>query len=254
MTVQKRAAILLLSVALLLGMVACGQGNAADVPSTPSMLSVPGTLQSELLSTEHSDLPFADVPSDAEYAQAVAWCREQGLMGGVGGNRFDPNGTLTRAMVVTVLYRAEQTPQVEWKDTFSDVPAGQWYSDAITWASANGIVGGYGNGLFGTNDPITREQLDVGVLYSRSRWQCVIALYRSLLIAMVGGRLVWAAVRVIMTGVTSVPFTWEIFLADAFLSAIPGIILQLVFIPALMVALNRTGLVRFHRETVSTAG
>lgn len=91
----------------------------------------------------------------------------------------------------------------------------------------------------------------VGVLYNRSHWQCVIALYRSLLIAMVGGRLVWAAVRVVMTGVTSVPFTWEIFLADAFLSAIPGIILQLVFIPALMVALDRSGLVHFRRENVS---
>lgn len=93
----------------------------------------------------------------------------------------------------------------------------------------------------------------VGVAYSRSRWQCVIALYRSLLIAMVGGRLVWAAVRVVMTGVTSVPFTWEIFLADAFLTAIPGIIPQLVFIPVLMVILDRTYLVRFRKERASTA-
>ena len=93
----------------------------------------------------------------------------------------------------------------------------------------------------------------VGILYSRSRWQCVIALYRSLLIAMVGGRLVWAAVRVVMTGVTSVPFTWKIFLADAFLSAIPGIILQLVLIPILMVALHRTGLVRFRKERSTAA-
>lgn len=88
----------------------------------------------------------------------------------------------------------------------------------------------------------------VGVLYSRSRWQCVIALYRALLTAMVGGRLVWAAARAVMTGVASVPFTWEIFLADAFLNAIPGVILQLILIPALMVALHRTGLVPFHRE------
>lgn len=85
-----------------------------------------------------------------------------------------------------------------------------------------------------------------GLLYSRSRWQCVFALYRSLLIAMVGGRLVWAAARVVMLGAANVPFTWEIFIADAFLSAIPGIILQLVFIPALMVALDRTGIVRFR--------
>ncbi len=86
-----------------------------------------------------------------------------------------------------------------------------------------------------------------GFLYNRSRWQCVISLYRSLIAAMLGGRLIWAAIRVIMTGVAHVPFTWEMFLAGAFLNAIPGIILQLIFIPALMVALDRTGLVRFYQ-------
>lgn len=75
----------------------------------------------------------------------------------------------------------------------------------------------------------------------------MISLYRSLIAAMLGGRLIWAAIRVIMTGVAHVPFTWEMFLAGAFLNAIPGIILQLIFIPALMVALDRTGLVRFYQ-------
>ena len=87
-----------------------------------------------------------------------------------------------------------------------------------------------------------------GFLYNRSRWQCVVALYRALLAAMVGGRIVWAAVRVVMTGVASVPFTWQIFLTEALVNAIPGIILQLIFIPALMVALDRTGMVHFRRE------
>ena len=87
-----------------------------------------------------------------------------------------------------------------------------------------------------------------GFLYSRSRWQCVIALYRCLIAAMVGGRLVWAAARVVMTGVVGEPFTWQIFLAGALLNAIPGIILQLIFIPAVMVALDRTGMVRFRRR------
>ena len=64
-----------------------------------------------------------------------------------------------------------------------------------------------------------------GFLYNRSRWQCVVALYRALLAAMVGGRIVWAAVRVVMTGVASVPFTWQIFLTEALVNAIPGIIL-----------------------------
>ena len=81
---------------------------------------------------------------------------------------------------------------------------------------------------------------------------CVVALYRALLAAMVGGRIVWAAVRVVMTGVASVPFTWQIFLTEALVNAIPGIILQLVFIPVLMVALDRTGMVRFRREQAGT--
>ena len=87
-----------------------------------------------------------------------------------------------------------------------------------------------------------------GFLYSRSRWQCIFALYRCLIAAMVGGRLVWAAARVVMTGVVGEPFTWQIFLTGALLNAVPGIILQLIFIPAVMVALDRTGMVRFRRR------
>ena len=87
----------------------------------------------------------------------------------------------------------------------------------------------------------------VGYLYSHARWQCVVSLYRCLIAAMIAGRLVWAAVRVVMTGVAGVPFTWELFLSGALLTAIPGIILQLIVIPAVMVALNRTGLVRFRK-------
>ena len=95
----------------------------------------------------------------------------------------------------------------------------------------------------------------VGFLYERSRWQCVVALYRCLIAAMLGGRVVWAVARVILSGVSGQAFTWQMFLSGAFLTAIPGIILQLVFIPAGMVALDRTGLVRFRRggETVPAA-
>ncbi len=86
-----------------------------------------------------------------------------------------------------------------------------------------------------------------GFLYARSRWQCVAALYRCLLLAMIGGRIVWAAARVVLSGVSGQAFTWQMFLSGAFLTAIPGILLQLVFIPVVMVALDRTGLVRFRR-------
>lgn len=87
-----------------------------------------------------------------------------------------------------------------------------------------------------------------GWLYSRSRWQCVAALYRCLIAAMLGGRVVWAAVRVILSGVSGQAFTWQMFLSGAFLTAIPGIVLQLVFVPAVMVALDRAGMVRFRRR------
>ena len=92
-----------------------------------------------------------------------------------------------------------------------------------------------------------------GFLYARSRWQCVVALVRCLILAMIGGRVVWAAARVILSGVSGQAFTWQMFLSGAFLTAIPGIILQLVFIPAVMAALDRTGLVRFRRSGETSA-
>ena len=88
-----------------------------------------------------------------------------------------------------------------------------------------------------------------GFLYNHSRWQCIVSLYRSLIIAMLGGRIVWGAVRIVMTGVAGEAFTWQMFLAGAFLNAIPGILLQLLFIPSLMLALDRTGVVRFRRDS-----
>lgn len=91
----------------------------------------------------------------------------------------------------------------------------------------------------------------IGWLYSHSRWQCVIALYRCMIMAMLAGRLVWGVVRIVLLGINGNGFTWQMFIAGAFLNAIPGIILQLILIPAIMVALNRTGLVRFGRKTAS---
>lgn len=87
-----------------------------------------------------------------------------------------------------------------------------------------------------------------GFLYSRSRWQCIVALYRSLIAAMIGGRIVWAFVRILMFGMLGNAFTWQMFVAQAFINAVPGIILQLVLIPILMVALDRTGLVHFKKR------
>ena len=86
-----------------------------------------------------------------------------------------------------------------------------------------------------------------GFLYNRSRWQCVIALYRCLLAAMIAGRIVWGTARMIFMGIAGNFFTWNAFLAGAFINAVPGIVVQLILIPAVMVALHRTGLVRFRQ-------
>lgn len=89
-----------------------------------------------------------------------------------------------------------------------------------------------------------------GYLYDRSRWQCVKALYRCLFLAMIGGRVVWGLVQMILLGVSGTAFTFQMFMAGALLNAIPGIVLQLVLIPSVMVALNKAGVKRFVRETV----
>ena len=86
-----------------------------------------------------------------------------------------------------------------------------------------------------------------GFLYSRARWQCTRMLYRSLIIAMLAGRAVWAAAMMVLMGLSGGGFTWRMFLSGAFLNAIPGILLQLILIPMIMVALDRAKLVPFRR-------
>lgn len=88
----------------------------------------------------------------------------------------------------------------------------------------------------------------IGFLYNRSRWQCVISLYRSMIAAMVAGRAVWGVVQIILLGLSGSGFTWQMFMAGAFLNAVPGIILQLILIPVIMLELNRTGLVKFKKQ------
>ena len=91
-----------------------------------------------------------------------------------------------------------------------------------------------------------------GFLYGHSRWQCIVSLYRSLIIAMLGGRIIWGIVQILLVGAAGEAFTWQMFMAGALFNAIPGIILQLILIPALMLALDRTGVVRFQKEAHKT--
>ena len=104
------------------------------------------------------ELPFTDVPEGAWYADAAAYVYEHGLMAGTSATTFAPDATTSRSMIATILWRMAGSPVVNYAMDYTDVAQGQWYSEAIRWAASEGIVGGYGNGLFGTNDPITREQ------------------------------------------------------------------------------------------------
>lgn len=104
---------------------------------------------------------FTDIPGNAAYAGAVTWCVDNGLMNGVGGNRFDPSGTLDRRTLATVLYRHAGKPAVSAENRFSDVQDGQWYTDAMIWANQQGLITGYGGGRAGAADPVTRVQMDV---------------------------------------------------------------------------------------------
>ena len=101
---------------------------------------------------------FNDVRQSDWYYAAVNYAVSKGLMNGVGNNNFAPNDPMTRAMLVTVLWRYEGSPQ-EGKNGFTDVPDGQWYTQAVAWAAEKGIVGGVGNGKFSPDGNITREQM-----------------------------------------------------------------------------------------------
>ena len=103
---------------------------------------------------------FSDVKAGSWYHEAVDYALKAGLMNGMGDGKFDPDGSLTRAMLVTILYRAEGSPNVSGKaNPFTDVKSGQWYTDAVIWAAHEGIVNGMTETTFAPNLKITREQI-----------------------------------------------------------------------------------------------
>lgn len=106
-----------------------------------------------------NDTGFSDVAADAWYADSVAYVRDNGLMGGTGDNTFSPNASTSRAMLAMVLYRLAGSPSVTGNDSYTDTVDGAWYAEAVLWASQQGVIGGYGDGLLGTDDPVTREQI-----------------------------------------------------------------------------------------------
>lgn len=111
--------------------------------------------------TPDIDTLFFDVVKNDWFFGAVEYCVNNGLLNGTDSGIFEPNSTLSRAMVATVLYRLAGSPAVEAKANFTDVKAGDWYADAVAWAQANAIVNGYEDNTFKPNASISRQEMAV---------------------------------------------------------------------------------------------
>lgn len=157
--------------------------------------------------------PFSDVSEAAWYVTAVKYVHANGLMHGVSASAFGPTLTLTRGMMVTILYRMENEPNVSWvNNPFSDVKTTDYYYDAVRWATYNNIVNGVGDGKFAPNSPLTREQL-AQILYNYTRYYKGLNVNKSISLdhfddanqASSWGRraLQWACAEKLLTGVNS---------------------------------------------------
>jgi uncharacterized repeat protein (TIGR02543 family) len=113
---------------------------------------------------------FTDVSPTDWFYEAVKYVNEKGLMVGVGEDEFAPAAEITRGMLITIIYRLENPDTNTPPLNFTDVPSGEWFSDAVAWGAANGIINGYGDGQFGPKDVITREQF-AAILYRYTQWK-----------------------------------------------------------------------------------
>ena len=138
----------------------------ADGTYTFTMPNGQVTVKATFVETEEPApaMPFTDVKEGDWFYEEVLYAYENGLMNGVGDNRFAPNSATTRAQLVTILYRMEGQPAVSGDLPFTDVEAGTWYTNAVVWAAQNGIVNGVGDDTFAPGNDLTREQL-VTILY-----------------------------------------------------------------------------------------
>ena len=114
--------------------------------------------------------PYTDAKTTDWYHDGVHFCLENGLMVGYGDNIFKPNAHTTRSMLIVMLWRLNGSPVVNYALDFADVKEGTWYTEAVRWAKSEGVAGGYGNGKFGPNDTLTREQM-VTMLYRYAQYK-----------------------------------------------------------------------------------
>ena len=134
-------------------------GSIEPDPEEPEEPIVPSGETSEPRKQTKRLEDFTDLDAGAWYSEGVRYVLEKGIMDGVGKTIFAPNDETTRAMVVTVLWRMAGEPKSNAKMTFTDVPEGQWYTEAVRWASSKDIVTGFSDVCFAPNKPVSREQL-----------------------------------------------------------------------------------------------
>ncbi|MDR1159308.1 MAG: S-layer homology domain-containing protein [Syntrophomonadaceae bacterium] len=114
--------------------------------------------------------PFDDIAKEDWFYKAVRFNYANDLIKGMEAANFAPNDNITRTQFVTILYRLEGEPPVTDRSAFSDVTSEQWYSAAVTWAANIGVISGYGGGIFGADDPVTREQI-AAIIYRYAQWK-----------------------------------------------------------------------------------
>lgn len=138
--------------------------DKGDGKYTFTMPSGKVTVEASFAEIAPEPLPFGDVDDGDWFADAVRFVYENGMMNGVSETDFAPHAATSRSMIVTILYRLEGEPVVDYAMDFTDVAGDAYYAEAVRWAASEGIVGGYGGGLFGSDDAVTREQL-AAILY-----------------------------------------------------------------------------------------
>ena len=130
-----------------------------DVPVYPFLPPVVNTNETNCTKGNTCPMhPYVDLDKKLWYHNGVHYCIENGLMTGLSATQFAPNMETSRAMIVTILWRLEGKPVVNYLMQFEDVSAETWYTEAVRWAASEKIVEGYNKFVFGTNDAITREQ------------------------------------------------------------------------------------------------
>jgi len=146
-----------------------GQRYMFTMPASEVNVQATFQKQNEYTGTFYS-LPFTDVKISDWYYKAVRYVFAQALMSGEGHSLFNPNGNLNRAMLVVILHRIEKETQLYMPSGFTDITANQWYTNAVVWAKACGIVNGYEDNTFAPLQNITREETSV-ILYRYAQFK-----------------------------------------------------------------------------------